>query len=178
MEPESEPAFPRMKEPEPEPVTPVLHIWEPEPVAPVPKPGTRLTGSGGYPAVSGSTKMRTGTGTGPDRFRILGTGTTHTVSGSGTGGSIAIPVLKAGEDEVMQVRKGKQEGQSLPKEKPKLGVKIDREMDDTLKVEHEQFMEDLLKALQCQDNEYENDPFKVDEEQEEEKFPIHDADTH
>ncbi|KAJ9547292.1 hypothetical protein OSB04_019835 [Centaurea solstitialis] len=78
----------------------------------------------------------------------------------------------------MQVRKGKQEGQSLPKEKPKLGVKIDREMDDTLKVEHEQFMEDLLKALKCQDNEAENDPFKVDEEQEEEKFPVHDADTH
>ncbi|KAJ9556107.1 LOW QUALITY PROTEIN: hypothetical protein OSB04_010721 [Centaurea solstitialis] len=57
----------------------------------------RITGSGGYPAVSGSTKMRTGTGTGPDRFRILGTGTgtTHIGSGSGTGGSIAVPVPKA-----------------------------------------------------------------------------------
>ncbi|KAJ9566684.1 hypothetical protein OSB04_002650 [Centaurea solstitialis] len=97
-EPEPEPAVPRMKEPEP--VAPVLHIWEPvpEPPVPVPKPGTRLTGSGGYPAVSGSTKMRTGTGTGPDRFHILGTGTgtTHTGSGSGTGGSIAVPVPKAG----------------------------------------------------------------------------------
>ncbi|KAJ9556640.1 hypothetical protein OSB04_011254 [Centaurea solstitialis] len=91
-EPEPEPAVPRLKEPEPEPVAPVLHIWEPVPgpPVPVPKPGTRLTGSGGYPAVSGSTKMRTRTGTGPDRFRILGTGT-------GTGGSVAVPVPKAGD---------------------------------------------------------------------------------
>ncbi|KAJ9566551.1 hypothetical protein OSB04_002517 [Centaurea solstitialis] len=39
----------------------------------------------------------------------------------------SIDHLSEGEDEVMQVRKGKQEGQSLPKEKPKLSVKIDRE---------------------------------------------------
>ncbi|KAJ9555857.1 hypothetical protein OSB04_010471 [Centaurea solstitialis] len=59
---------------------------------------TGLTGSGGYPAVSGSTKMRTGTGTSPDRFRILGTGTgtTHIGFGSGTGGAITVPVPKAG----------------------------------------------------------------------------------
>ncbi|KAJ9546336.1 LOW QUALITY PROTEIN: hypothetical protein OSB04_018879 [Centaurea solstitialis] len=49
---EPEPAVPRMKEPEPKPVAPVLHIWEPVPEPPVPvsKPGTRLTGSDGYPA--------------------------------------------------------------------------------------------------------------------------------
>ncbi|KAJ9539263.1 hypothetical protein OSB04_031996 [Centaurea solstitialis] len=109
-EPEPEPAVPRMKEPEPEPVAPVLHIWEPvpEPPVPVPKPGTRLTGSGGYPAVSGSTKMRTGTGTDPDRFRILGTGTgtSHTGSGSGTGGSIAVPVPKAEVILFLEEKKG------------------------------------------------------------------------
>ncbi|KAJ9548999.1 hypothetical protein OSB04_021542 [Centaurea solstitialis] len=90
----------------------------------------------------------------------------------------SIDHLSEGEDEVMQVRKGKQQGQSLPKEKPKLGVKRNTEMDDTLKVEHEQFIEDLLKALKGEDNEAEKDPFKMDEEQEEQKFPIHDADTH
>ena len=51
------------------------------------------------------------------------------------------------------------------------------EVDDTLQVEHEQFLEDLLKALKCEDDD-EKDPFKVDEEEKEEKFPIHDAATH
>ena len=46
---------------------------------------------GGYPAGSGSKKMRTGTETGLDRFHILGTGTrTNHI------GSKAVPVPKAG----------------------------------------------------------------------------------
>ncbi|KAJ9535076.1 hypothetical protein OSB04_un001849 [Centaurea solstitialis] len=93
----------------------------------------------------------------------------------------SIDHLSEGEDELKEVRKGKQSAKEEgPKEKPKLGVNKNREsseMDDTLQVEHEQFMEDLLKALKCEDKESE-DPFNVDEEKEEENFPIHDVETH
>ncbi|KAJ9565013.1 hypothetical protein OSB04_000979 [Centaurea solstitialis] len=93
----------------------------------------------------------------------------------------SIDHLSEGEDELKEVRKGKQSAKEEgPKEKPKLGVNKNREsneMDDTLQVEHEQFMEDLLKALKCGDKESE-DPFNADEEKEEENFPIHDAETH
>ncbi|KAJ9553440.1 hypothetical protein OSB04_017485 [Centaurea solstitialis] len=93
----------------------------------------------------------------------------------------SIDHLSEGEDELKEVRKGKQSAKEEgPKEKPKLGVNKNREsseMDDTLQVEHEQFMEDLLKALKCGDKESE-DPFNADEEKEEQNFPIHDAETH